>query len=195
MTGSWAETLFTNRADHTALASSASEGSLLAGTNMQPYLPADYFLGHGDTGRGVKLLFRGVFSTAGTPTLTFQVRMGTTVASTYLSGTSVGASAAITTSSGVSNKFWELELDLICNTPGQGGTNMTLSGSGRVLSPGGFASPFAYALSPGGGESATWTCTLDGTLRQWVNLSATWSASSASNTITCKQAVLFGYFA
>lgn len=143
-------------------------------------------------GRAIEIYASGILGTTGTPTITFQARLGTTSGSSYLSGTSVGASAAITTSSGVSNKMWELYLRLTARTLGIGTGNTTLSGNGWVYSPGGFASPFKYAMTPGGGESATWTSTVDMSLTQYLNLSITWSASSASNTATLKELVVRG---
>lgn len=193
LTGTWTECLFANTADHTAVASTASEASLLAGTNRQPVIPSIFFntggLGYGKV---ISLLARGVFSNTGTPTTIFQVRLGTTSGSSYLSGTSVAVSAAITGSSGITNKWWELRLDLCCRTPGIGTGNTTLSGSGYVASPSGFASPFVYALEPTTPDTATWTSTIDASLTQYLNVSMTWSASSASNTITCKELYLFG---
>ena len=181
----WMTKIFSNRADYTAFASSASEGSLLAGLNLQPVIPA-LSMNESAFSRTFSLLARGVVSNTGTPTIIFQVRSGTTSGSTYLSGTSVGVSAAITTSSGITNKWWELRLDLTCNTPGIG-SNTTVSGAGYVASPGAFASPFVYALEPTTPDTATWTATIDESLTQYINLSVTWSASSSSNTITCKQ--------
>ncbi len=188
LTNTWNEAFFVNRADFTALASSAAEGSLLGG-NLQPVIPALHFHGPASIGRGISILARGVLGTTGTPTITFQVRLGETAGSAYLSGGSVGVSAAITTASGVTNKWWELRLDLICTVQGIGTGNATLAGSGYVMSPAGFAAPYIYPLEPTTPDTATWTQTFNAAVTQYVNLSATWSASSASNTITCKQLI------
>lgn len=193
ITGAYTEAFFTNRADFTTLASFTAEASLLAGSNQQPIIPPSYFLGAGAAGRGVSVLARGVLSTTSTPTFTFQVRLGATAGPTFLSGTSVGVSAAITSASGVSNKWWELRLDLICTVQGIGTGNATLSGAGHVSSPGGFASPFVYALTPTTPDTATWTATFDAALTQYLNLSVACSASSASNNITCKQLVVSAF--
>jgi Uma2 family endonuclease len=64
---------------------------------------------------------------------------------------------------------------------------------GRVWSAGGFASPFDYAMTPGGGQSGTWTSTFANNLTQYVNISATWSAMSSSNTITLKSLDVVGW--
>lgn len=185
-TGTWSELMWVNIADFSALASSASEGSLLSGVNDQPMFNPPFW--HNRQGRGRTILIdaMGVFSTTGTPTLIFQVRLGTTSGSAYLSGTSVGVSAAITTQSGVTSKAWYLHLALVCTVPGIGTGNSTLAGAGWVKSQSGFASPFDYPLEPTTPDTATWTSTIDNSLTQYLNISATWSASSASNTITLK---------
>lgn len=191
MYATWTNLLFCNTADHTALSSFTSEASLLAGTNLIPALPPFYF-DQMNGGRGKVLRFKasGVLGSTGTPTYLFKVRLGTTAGASDLSGTLLAQTAAITTGSGVSTKRWELNLDIICRTPGSGTNNCTLSCSGVVRSMGGFASPFEYATSPGGGESGTWTATINSDLTQYLNLSVVCSASDASNTITCKEALL-----
>lgn len=186
--------MFQNAAgDYGAVASSASEASLLQTVNQQPIIPPNFFsAGQRGYGKAIKIIAKGVFSNTATPTMIFQVRLGTTSGSSFLSGTSVGVSPTITSTSGVTNVFWGLELDLICKTPGTGTTNCTLFGAGKVESPAGFATPFVYALEPTTPNTATWTCTIDDSLQQYVNLSMTWGTSSASNTITCKFIEMYG---
>ena len=191
-TGTWTELMYANRADFTTLSSFTSEASLIAGNNEQPVLPALFFDGNKGFGRGIGFLARGIVSSTGTPTYTFQWRISTTAGTATLSGTSVGVTAAITTGNSVSNQLWEARLELVCNTPGQGTGNTTLSGAGYVDSAG-FASPFTYSFVPSQGALTTWTSVLDNTLTQYVNLSVTSSASSSSNSITCKQLLMFGY--
>lgn len=191
-TGTVTELMFVNTADYTAVDTTASEASLLAGVNEQPVIPAFFFFNKQGRNRCVRIEAEGILGTTSTPTLQFQIRFGTTAGSTFLSGTSVGISAAITTLSGVSNQWWRLRLDLQCNTAGIGTGNTTLSGSGFVQSPTGFASPFIYPLEPTTPQSATWTSVMDNALNQFVNLSVTWGTSSASNTIKCKSLRMFG---
>lgn len=191
-TQTYMECVYSNRTDFTAYASSAVEGSLLSGGgNTQPVFPAFSLTGKDAFGKLIVVKASGVLGTTGTPTYTWQVRLGTTQGSSFLSGTSVGVSAAITTASGVTNKYWELELRLVVNTPGMGTGNCTLSGAGYIESPGGFASPFTYALEPTTPDTATWTSTVDGGLAQYLNLSVTSSASSSSNAVTCKQLLVY----
>ncbi len=193
MSGSWTECCFANIADYTAYASSSTEGSLLAGGSADlPAFPPLFFHGKAGRGRAIRIKARGVFSTTATPTLIFQARLGATSGSSYLSGTSVGISAAITTASGVTSKYWELNLDLICTIPGVGTNACTVAGAGTVMSPSGFGTPFIYPLEPTTPDTATWTGTIDSAVQQYLNLSATWSANSASNTITLKQLIVLG---
>ena len=189
-TGTWTEAFFVNRADGSAVVSTASEATLLNGLNDQPIIPALFFDGN-KVGKAIKLWAKGVFSNTGTPTMIFQVRLGTTQGSS-LAGNSIGVTTAITTASGITNQQWELYLDLVCTVPGFGTNNCTVAGAGWVDSPGGFASPFKYALQPTTPPTGTWTVTFDASLTQYINLSMTWSASSASNTCTLKQLEVLG---
>ena len=190
MLASWTECLYANRADHTAVSSFTSEASLLAGTNTQPVFPPGFFFDGNRPGKTIQVYASGILACTGTPTYTFYLRIGSTVGSSYLSGTAVLVSAAITCASGISDKRWELYGRITVRTPGLSTSNTTMSASGIVFSHGGFASPYTYALSPGGGESATWTSTLDASVQHYLNLSVACSASSASNTITCKELVV-----
>jgi hypothetical protein len=192
--GTWAECFFANTADYTAIASFTTETSLLSGTNNQPTIPALFFnQGGRGFGRAVTLRGKGVLSTTGTPTYLLTIRFGTTSGPSYISGTAVGVTAAITTASGVTNKWFEFQLDLICTVCGIGTGNTTLAGSGYWKSPGGFASPFIYPIEPTTPDTATWTATIDSSATQYVNISVTSSASSASNTLTLKQLLAFGW--
>lgn len=183
----WSELLFANMADGTAFNNSAAEGSLLTGINDQPVLPAFLFESQKGYGKTLTIKAEGVLGTTSTPTIVFQVRLGTTAGAAFLSGTSVGVSAAITTTSTVTNVWWGLELDLTVRTPGIGTGNATLSGAGKVWSPAGFATPFVYPLEPTTPNTATWTATLDGGLNQYLNISTTWGTQNSLNTITLKK--------
>lgn len=187
MQATWSRTIYQSTADFSALASSASEGTLLGGANHQPVL-APWALENPvqAASRRWHVYAAGVFSNTGTPTMIFQLRLSTTAGSATLGGTSVGQTAAITTTSGVTNVGWELDFDITCRTPAIGTGNCTLVCHGFVRSPAGFASPFGYLLVPSSGSPGTWTQTIDGGLTQYLNASLTWGASSASNTCTLK---------
>jgi hypothetical protein len=191
LSGTVSEVIFQTVADYSAIASFTTETSLLSGAR-QPSFPAGFFDNQNKPGKGIRIVAKGVLGTTSTPTYTFQVRLGTTSGITFITGTSVGVSAAITTQSGVTNVYWELAMDIICTVPGIGTGNCTLSGAGLVSSPAGFASPFVYPLEPTTPNTATWTSTIDDSLTQYLNLSVTSSANSASNTLTMKQLIVYG---
>lgn len=194
ITQTWAEAIYTNTADYTAISSFTTETSLLSGINRQPVIPALFFdLGGRAVGRMISIVGKGVLSTTGTPTYLLTIRLGTTSGPSYISGTAVGVTAAITTQSGVTNKWFEFRLDLICTAVGIGTGNTTLAGSGYWNSPGGFASPGSYPMEPTTPDTATWTATIDNSATQYVNCSVTSSASSASNTLTLKQLYVIGW--
>ncbi len=165
----------------------------MAANPRQPTFYPSFFEGIRASGRAFSVLARGVLGTTATPSYTFQVRLGPTVGSAQLGGTSIGVSAAIVTASGITNKWWELRLDCICTIPGQSTSNCTLSASGYVQSPGGFATPFIYPLEPTTPDTATWTNTIDGSVANYLNISVTSTASSGSNTLTLKHLLVWGW--
>lgn len=184
--GTCEEVMMGNAADATAVASTASETSLLGGLNEQPTIPLFHFDGAKGFSRRVRLTLEGIFSVTGTPTMTFQVRNGTVQGVSDLSGTIVGQSVPITTINNVANAWFQLVMNLTCRVIGQGTGNTTISGSGHVWSPAGFASPFTYLMVPASGSPAAWTTTMNNVLTAYVNPTLTWSASSPSNTCTVK---------
>lgn len=189
-TGTWAELMYANSTDFTGLSAFTTEASLLQGLNEQPTIPPNFFV---NRRKAISLLARGTLSTTGTPTYTFQWRLGSTQGSSFLSGPSIGVSVAITTLSGVTTVWWESRIELALYTPGQGSNNATLSGSGYVSSPAGFAAPGFYEMEPTTPPTATWTATIDSAIQWYVNLSVTCSANSASNAVRCKQLWMWGW--
>lgn len=113
---------------------------------------------------------RGVYSTTGTPTLTFRVKHGTTALAT---------TGAITTPSGASNRGWLLDADVICLRDFQYGAGTweiqgmlylsTAAGDGIVVDLENTA-----AASVNGASAST------------LGLDVQWSAADASNTISTR---------
>jgi hypothetical protein len=169
--------------DFAALSSFTSEASLLGTKNRQPFIPANFL---STMPKRFKFHASGIVACTGTPTYTFQARLGSAQGSADLTGASVGVSAAITMQSGVTNRKWDLVVDVVLVTPGQGATACTLQCHGWVESFDGFASPFRYPLEPTTPPTATWTATINGAVTNYFNLSVTCSASNPSNAIQCK---------
>lgn len=193
LTQTYAELAFQNNADHTAVASTNAEATLLAGTNKQPKIPAFSMENNGPFAKGFSIQAAGVLGSTGTPTYIWRVRISTTAGSGTLSGSVLGVNAAATAGSGVSTKEWELWLHVAVNTYGVGAGNTTLSCYGYVESPSGLAAPYKYAMQPTTPESDTWTQTCDGGLTQYINVSVTPSASDPANTVKCKALRLYAW--
>jgi hypothetical protein len=180
--GVFSELGFFDAADFTQLDTFTAEASLLAGPNRQAVVPRNYF---DRAGAAILIEAAGILSVTGTPTFLFTNRLGSVIGASDLNGTAVGVSSAVAVGSGLSNQHWYMRLLLTCRTPGQGAGNTTLNCAGFIQSAG-FALLGANPLSPGGGNSATWTATVNNAVELYPNLSATCSASSGSNTIRCK---------
>jgi hypothetical protein len=151
----------------TTVANTASETVIAALT-----IPA----GDAVAGAVYRIKAWGVASVTGTPTLTLRSRLG------GVAGTALGSSGARTASSGVSNRSWQVTVDLTCLTTGATGTwfasQITYEAVTLAASP-----PFA---SPGLILDGTSAVTLDSTVSEDLVITATWGTASASNTLTCR---------
>lgn len=184
----WHHRQWSSIADGTAIDNSTSEESFLAGLNDQPAIEAFSWMEPGRIGRRYHFEANGVLSNTGTPGLTLRLRLGTTAGVSDLTGTVIGATDNITTTSGVTNVPWRMSFDFTLRTFGIGAGNLTMSGIGFTWSGQGYASPFQYDMIPSQGSAATFTTTYNGSSDIYVNFSGQWDAASASNTITCKNA-------
>lgn len=171
----WAETLISAQIDGTAVNTTTSPTSILPGA-AKFVLPANFFA----IGRVLRVTAQGrISTTTGPPTLTLDVRFGSTV---------VWNGAAATTVASVTNKSWELMALLTCRAIG---TAANLMGIGKCTS--------SAVVGSSGGNANTWVLpdsapavgnNFDSTAAQTVDLFATWSASSASNSIQLHSYIL-----
>lgn len=189
LTGTNTELIYASKAAGTAKASFTSEVLIndTAGMGVQAHLPPDFWLPNNTSvGKGIRIVARGILSSTGTPTYTFTIRGGAAAAT---SGASFLQSAALTTGSGVTNQIWELQGDFILTVVGAAGANSTGVGVGTIASSG-----TANKLDPiyAGGSSPGSVATLDTSITNYINFNVTCSASSASNTITIQQLLIFG---
>jgi hypothetical protein len=117
----------------------------------------------------------GLFSCTGTPTLTLSSVLGTSV-----SGGGFGSTGAMTLASGVTNRAWVAEQNVVCTATG---TSATWFGPFRADVANTTSSPpwssFTQVLD------GTATLTQDSTVALNFGIAATWGTASASNTITC----------
>jgi hypothetical protein len=190
LTGTNMELIYASAAAGTAKNTFTAEVQIndTAGMGVQAHLPADFWLPTKNSiARGIRIVARGILSSTATPTYTFTVRAG--AAGSTTTAILLG-SAALTTGSGVTNQMWELEGDVILEAIGAAGTNSTVRGTG-LLACGGLASPFSYPVW-GGAASPGTVATLDTSIVNYINFNVACSASSASNTITLLQLLVFG---
>lgn len=190
-TGTSVELLYASTAPGTAKNTFTTEVQIndTAGMGVQCHLPADFWFPNkpNSIGRGIRVVARGILSTTGTPTFTFTVRLG--AAGSITAAIALG-SAAITTGSGVTNQAWEFEGDFILEAIGAAGANSTGRGTGQMQG-GGLASPFNFPLW-GGAASPGTVATVDTSITNYVNFNVACSASSASNTVTLQQLLVYG---
>lgn len=166
---------------HETLAEAGEDGSALSNTTTatsllpaarKVYLPAGFF---DKVGRRILIRAAGRMSTAGSSpgTWTWEVRFTGASQVTVFSG---GASATLATSA--SNVSWLLELELAARVIG---TSAQLIGVGKFSAASlstSNPSMMLPASSPAVGTA------FDATVAQLVDLYGTWSAASASNSIT-----------
>ena len=115
----------------------------------------------------------GTLGVTGTPTITFVCKLGGT------GGATMVTFPAVTVRSGATDGFWELEFYLACATTGASGTWAPMARYTHNF----LTSVTTY--TPVGPITAA-PVTRDTTVANDMVLCATWSAASASNTITCR---------
>lgn len=189
LTGTNSELIYSSTAVGATLNTFTTEtqANTTAAMGVQAHLPPDFFAPNNvQTGRTLRIVARGILSSTATPTYTFTVRAG---ASGNITSAILLGSAALTTGSSVTNQFWELQGDVTLTAIGAAGTNSTVRGIGSVLSSG-----LATVVNPvyGGAASPGTVATLDTSVTNYINFNIACSASSASNTITLQQLLIFG---
>lgn len=175
---SWTGLLISQQVDGTALNTSTTETSILAGQGKY-MLPANFL---GDAGQVLRIRAMGrVSNIVTTPgTLTFRVKFNTTPIAVASSGALALNIVAKT------NVTWILDWDLTLRTVGSG-TTATLMHSGSWQSESVIASPAAGA---GGAASHIFPASapavgtgFDSTVTNLIDLTAQWSISNAGNSI------------
>ena len=190
ITGTVLELIYANTASGTAKNTFTTEVAIndTAGMGERPVIPPYYFAPNGGVGGGIRIIARGILSSTVTPTYTFTCRLGT---NGNITAVIALGSAALTTVSGAANTGWEFQGDVILRTLATAGANSTIQGVGMLNGGASFASPFSYSLYGGGAQPGT-AATFDASITNYVNFNVACSASSASNSITLTQLLVFG---
>lgn len=175
----WQETLISAQVDGTALNTSVAATSILPAA-ARFTLPANFMA----IGKVLRLRAWGRVSTFTSGTLTLDVRMGPTSTIVVFNGGAVAMVISLT------NKSWQLETLLTCRSIGAA-TTATLFGQGLLTSSAVVGSSGGAASSAILPDSAPAAGTgFDSTVSNVVDLFATWSVSSASNSIQLHQYTL-----
>lgn len=162
-TPTYTTALFTQSASVTVANTSAQTTILGAGTGSLT-IPANFMV----AGRALRIIAWGQLSTTLTPTLTVNVKFGSTTP---------GNSGAVTTAASVSNAVWKMDMLFTCYTTGSSGTAFLQGMMSYVPTNG--AAPLCLNF----GNTAT--TTINTTISNVLNLLITWGTASTSNTITC----------
>ena len=170
----WSETLLWAVASGTAVANTTTETIMFPNATI----PANFL----QDGRAFRIRAFGQYSTTATPTIIFTLRWG------GVAGTVLCKTAACTTPSGVTAATWDLDVIVQTRSNGSAGTVMA-NGTARVFAA--VAGTVASATGAGlvtpmtaGGVVTPATAAVDLTADTALSLTATWSAASASNTLT-----------
>lgn len=180
LNGIWVP-LYRSGAAGAAQASFTSERVLhtVAEMGPRPQIPANFVLPGGEREFSFRYWAQGVFSSTGTPTYTWTLRLG---ANASTSAAIIAGTAASTTGSGISNLAWRCEAEITFVTIADAGANSTVRGTGLLWTSGLATNPVPFNASAS--ATAPTVATVDTSIANFFDLNITCSASSASNTIT-----------
>lgn len=188
------ELVYCNTASGTAKTTFTTEATPIlndeAGMGQQAKFPAGFFL-PGRIGIAGKIVVRGIFSVAAATTPTYQwlVRLG----ATGTGGSLVWESPAATTASGVTTKGWQFEADLVLRTNAAVGANSTVQGIGPLIcDSSGVAAASQILMGWANNTQPGTVATLNTAIDNLVNVNVICSASSASNSVTLLQLLVYG---
>lgn len=162
----WTEQLAWVTADGSEIASTTTETIVFPDVTI----PGNYL----QDGRTLRLRAFGKLSTTGTPTITFAIRWG------GVAGTVLATTEAITCGSGVTNVAWAIEAYIQTRTNGASGSLLVL-GEVTVNTAAATVVTGIFGVS---GYDAPAAVSVNLTADTDLSLTADWSASSASNTLT-----------
>lgn len=190
ITGTVLELIYSNTASGAAQNTFTAERTLFTTAEMgeRPVIPPYYFAPNAGISSGIRIVAKGILSTTGGPTYTWTIRLGTNGSTSAVIAL---GSAALTAATTVTNQHWELSGDVLLRTLLTAGASSTIQGVGMIASPGGLASPFGAALWGNATQPGT-VATFDPSIANYVNVNITCGTSSASNSITLTQLLVFG---
>lgn len=185
-TGTQTEALSANTAVGSAF-NTFTAAQYVGASSAAAYLPSN--LANLSKGAGTSFLYKafGVVNTTATPNLTFAISANTTQG-TYNSGGVLATTPATATGSGLANVEFDLEALITIVSTGASGTWLAM---GRVLLYEGATTIRTLRLSSSTANPNT-AVTLSTLSAYYLELAATYSASSASNGVQLYQAAVLG---
>ena len=154
----------------TVVANTAAETTLLGAAILGTLtLPANYM---DLSGRTIRVTASGYFSATGTPTLNIKLKLGSVT---------LMITGAVALSGTIADHHWEMSALFTVSAVGAAGT---------VLGQGNFAYDNAAHAGIAEGMVMIAAATIDMTAAQAIDLTATWGAAAAGNTITCTNYVV-----
>jgi hypothetical protein len=196
LTNTWTELLYASTAVGASLNTFTTEAQLNTNATMgvAPHLPTDFWLpNRAQVGRGIKIIARGVLSTAAAaPTFTFNIRAGTSATVPNVTTTPlIAGTAAFTPGVSLTNAAWRAEVDVFLTIPGaSGGLNTTVQAIGELIF--GATAP-GYAMTPlWGGGASPGTTLIQTDAINYLSFNAACGTSSASNIFALNQIEIFG---
>lgn len=181
-TGTQTEALSANAAVGSAYASS-STAAVVTTASMAGYVPANFFLPSYGASKALLVKAYGVLGTTGTPNLTLEVLANTTQGTRNSSGI-LATTTAVAQASSVTNVPWDLEVLITCASTGASGSFLGM-GVTRVYTASTTIQTMRTSSSTANPNTGL---TLSTQSAYFIELAATWSASSSSNTLT-----VYGY--
>ncbi len=185
LTGTQAELIF---AGFTAGSADTGTGATVisprGNTTGLPYLPPGFFSNAYGWNRKLKIIARGIVSTASaTPgTLTLAVYFATS--DTATPGTSVVASGAFTPTTSLSSAIWVMDCSITCGAPGP---VPNLYGMGQVAVNPAAASGLTYGMG-----STTAVTGLSTETAYFIQVVANWSTAPSGDSITMYDSEIWG---
>lgn len=185
ITGTQTELLYAQEA--TSTKATFSTQAIISATSSNPrcILPANFWQYQG-IGRSIMIEANGVFSTTVTPTLALALCFDTTPGTINAGTTFTGP--AVTTASSVTNACWSMELQCVAQTVGSAGSTVQIDGTFLI----GTVAKNTNTAAAINTTMVSTTVSLNSEVSYCIELAATWSASSASNTISVTNFFVFG---
>lgn len=191
--GTVSEVIYSMPAAGTALASSVTR-TIISSTGSASLpafqLPTPLWQPSYAVGRGLRVNFGGTFGTTGTPTLQLWLQLDTTQGT---AGTTLASTGALTTPSGVTNGNFYGQVDIVATTQGL---------ASNVYTEGVFVNGFVMIGTGNNAATATATTIMVGAPQtavaynplstNYLEVSAQWGTSSASNTIQLTEYMVSG---